>query len=301
MLHKTLYEILDVNPQATSAEIEEAHKLLMRVWHPDRFANSGQFWQKANERLTQVNQAYEILIDPSKRAAYNEQLRQHKQASEPPPSRDGSRPRPQPQNSSGSSQARKGASARLVLSGPWVEWLSQAGDYCLIMALVYACSFLLLDFLRPENPHLNVLTRIVVPQIGICLLLTHALEGKAVLHFRWLFVSLLGYLAYNYFHTHAALPLHPGQVSYPDDSAGQALLAACIALAQYLFGDKYGMSFWWVPVMTAGSYAGGVMLEMLTADGGGIWSWYLGWLALGGSLGLALAAYTSHWFQEHMA
>ncbi len=77
------YKTLGVKPDATEPEIKRAFRKLARTYHPDVNAGS-----EAEEKFKSVNEAYEVLKDPEKRAAYD-QLRQgggpQGQGFEPPP------------------------------------------------------------------------------------------------------------------------------------------------------------------------------------------------------------------------
>ncbi len=55
------YRLLGLNPGASEEEIKEAYKDLIKVWHPDRFSNDPRLKEKANEKLKEINSAYEIL------------------------------------------------------------------------------------------------------------------------------------------------------------------------------------------------------------------------------------------------
>lgn len=63
------YEILDVRPAATAAEIKAAYHRAVRTAHPDAGGTAGMF------RL--VNEAYRTLSDPQARAAYDAGVEQH--------------------------------------------------------------------------------------------------------------------------------------------------------------------------------------------------------------------------------
>lgn len=66
-----LYEILQVQPNATAEVIEAAYKRLLRIYHPDVSKSPD-----AHEMTARLNAAYEVLGDPNRRAAYDPQWRQ---------------------------------------------------------------------------------------------------------------------------------------------------------------------------------------------------------------------------------
>src|SRR2546428_14109116 len=65
------YEVLELRPSASSAEIKKAWLELMQVWHPDRFHPSSNLHRKAETRTPMINQPYQTLSDPSARARYD--------------------------------------------------------------------------------------------------------------------------------------------------------------------------------------------------------------------------------------
>ncbi len=67
MAKRCYYEVLEVDRTAGDGELKSAFRKLAMKWHPDR--NPG---DKACEtRFKEINEAYEILKDPDKRAAYD--------------------------------------------------------------------------------------------------------------------------------------------------------------------------------------------------------------------------------------
>jgi len=62
------YSILGVLPDAEDTVIRAAYKALAQKYHPDRFSNQ----EEAARRMSEVNQAYEVLGDPKRRRQYDE-------------------------------------------------------------------------------------------------------------------------------------------------------------------------------------------------------------------------------------
>ena len=60
------YEVLGVSRDATDEEIKKAFRKLAFQYHPDRNREDG-----AAEKFKEVNEAYEVLSDANKRAAYD--------------------------------------------------------------------------------------------------------------------------------------------------------------------------------------------------------------------------------------
>src|SRR5258708_3104215 len=61
-----LYELPEVSPQASPHVIQAAYRTLARASHPDRNAASN-----AEQRIRQLNAAYEVLSVPERRARYD--------------------------------------------------------------------------------------------------------------------------------------------------------------------------------------------------------------------------------------
>ncbi|MCF6257694.1 MAG: DnaJ domain-containing protein [Gammaproteobacteria bacterium] len=82
MEFKDYYEIMGVARDATQDEIKRAYRKLARKYHPDVSKESG-----AEEKFKAVGEAYEVLKDPEKRAAYDQLGSQWQQGQDfnPPP------------------------------------------------------------------------------------------------------------------------------------------------------------------------------------------------------------------------
>ncbi len=63
------YEILGLEAGASPEEVKEAWRDLAQVWHPDRFGDNERLRKKAQEKLKEVNEAYQILRKGSAGAA----------------------------------------------------------------------------------------------------------------------------------------------------------------------------------------------------------------------------------------
>ncbi|RDU70106.1 J domain-containing protein [Helicobacter cholecystus] len=64
---KSLYSTLEVSENASMDEIKKAYRRLARKYHPDINKESG-----AEEKFKEINAAYEILSDESKKAQYDQ-------------------------------------------------------------------------------------------------------------------------------------------------------------------------------------------------------------------------------------
>src|ERR1043165_7301190 len=81
--YKDYYKILGVGKTATDDEIRKAFRKLARQYHPDVAKNKA----GAEDKFKEVNEAYEVLSEPTKRKKYDELGPNWKQGAEsrPPP------------------------------------------------------------------------------------------------------------------------------------------------------------------------------------------------------------------------
>jgi hypothetical protein len=68
------YDVLGVKPGVSDRELKAAHRDLAKVWHPDRFLHDPRLQEKAQEKLKEINEAYEQLSS-----------RHQRRVSSPPP------------------------------------------------------------------------------------------------------------------------------------------------------------------------------------------------------------------------
>lgn len=66
-MSEDLYQTLGVSRQADKDEIQKAYRKLARKYHPDMNLND----KKSQEKFKRVQEAYDVLSDPDKRAAYD--------------------------------------------------------------------------------------------------------------------------------------------------------------------------------------------------------------------------------------
>jgi len=68
MAGKDYYEVLGVSPRAAPEEIKKAYRQAALKYHPDR--NPGN--KEAEERFKEAAEAYSVLVDPDKKAVYDQ-------------------------------------------------------------------------------------------------------------------------------------------------------------------------------------------------------------------------------------
>jgi len=69
---ETYYSILEIPESATPEEIKQAYRLLLQVWHPDRFHHSPDLLAKAEKKTREINAAFDTLSNPALKQRYDE-------------------------------------------------------------------------------------------------------------------------------------------------------------------------------------------------------------------------------------
>ena len=70
MAKRDFYDVLGVPKNASDDEIKKAYRKLAMTYHPDR--NQGDAAKGAEEKFKEAKEAYEMLSDPQKKAAYDQ-------------------------------------------------------------------------------------------------------------------------------------------------------------------------------------------------------------------------------------
>ncbi len=105
-MKKSYYQVLEVEPSASEEKIKQQYLFLVQAWHPDKFSNAEQK-AMAEEKIKEINIAYDTLKDPSKRAEYDRELqlsKNTKTAQQPPQP---AQPRPMPPRPASAPLTRK--------------------------------------------------------------------------------------------------------------------------------------------------------------------------------------------------
>ena len=68
MKYHDYYKVLEVNKEATQDQIKKAYRKLAKAYHPDANPND----KKAEEKFTEINEAYEVLGNEDKRRKYDQ-------------------------------------------------------------------------------------------------------------------------------------------------------------------------------------------------------------------------------------
>jgi formylglycine-generating enzyme required for sulfatase activity len=92
------YRALDLQPGASLEDVKASWRMLVKVWHPDRFPSDPKLRLKAEERLKLINTAYELLRDhlTATSAGSTTAEKPRPQGSRPPPQPRADEPRTPP-------------------------------------------------------------------------------------------------------------------------------------------------------------------------------------------------------------
>ena len=69
--NKDYYKILNVASDADDRTIKRAYRSLTKKFHPDKAAPQGISKEDAEKKMAGINEAYEVLSDPEKRAQFD--------------------------------------------------------------------------------------------------------------------------------------------------------------------------------------------------------------------------------------
>lgn len=126
------YNILNVSQDASLDEIKKSYRRLVKKYHPDNYVGSE--WE-ASEHMSELNEAYNVLMDETKRFLYNQKYKQtdihKKDTSDIKPS--SSKEDSASHEESSSSTAYKTGSQRGCLSGCFGKII----NYCIFLIVVF--------------------------------------------------------------------------------------------------------------------------------------------------------------------
>ena len=83
---KNYYEILEIDKNASQEVIDKAYKVLVKKYHPD-LQTSPDAKSKCEEKIKEINEAYDTINNPDLRAEYDNKLAQESQTVYEEPSR----------------------------------------------------------------------------------------------------------------------------------------------------------------------------------------------------------------------
>ena len=72
---KNYYDILEISKLASPEVVEKAYKTLVKKHHPDLQSDNSK--QNAENKMKDLNEAYEVISNPEKRAQYDKKLSQY--------------------------------------------------------------------------------------------------------------------------------------------------------------------------------------------------------------------------------
>ena len=158
---KDYYQILGVPSNASGTDIKSAYRRLVRRFHPDINKNPD-----ADQRIKEINEAYDVLSDPVKKHNYDTRSTRiyFEVAEQRPVHRDPKYRR--------RSSARRGKSEQEILH----EWMvsHQTIPKTISIGGLIFCSLLALDFLLPYRASQETIQKITFHKGGIGVIHTNA-------------------------------------------------------------------------------------------------------------------------------
>lgn len=124
---RTLYDVLMVSPEADQEVITVVYRHLAKRYHPDTHGSPD-----AQARMMEVNEAYDILSDPSKRARYDEIIGAEgaRTRAAPPAPDTGARPASSPYGEAGVPPSTPPPSGSVLTFGRYRGWaINQVARY----------------------------------------------------------------------------------------------------------------------------------------------------------------------------
>jgi hypothetical protein len=167
-------ELFDLPDAFTEAQLKQAYHDLVQVWHPDKHSHNERLRQKADEKMKEINQAYEGLQSRLVNGSFRFDRRMAKPgapsarpgpaASQPPP------PPTQPH----SAEAAPQDSLRTAAASPMPKWLSGNAFWFLIIGLM-----LLIMILAPRGQKIAApdLSQVTAPLGDAEVPLSSSIEG----------------------------------------------------------------------------------------------------------------------------
>jgi curved DNA-binding protein len=70
----THYETLGIPRKASAERVKRSYRILVKIYHPDKFPTGSREHAEAEKRIRDINEAYSVLSKPANRAKYDAKL-----------------------------------------------------------------------------------------------------------------------------------------------------------------------------------------------------------------------------------